>query len=105
MSLTREFENLLGLTHDLIALLEEAGDKFWPLYLKRALPKLEQRQLAGATYLLGCFTGQGSMSDLVLGAKLEQTDQLQYRTLNARLNRIRNELFSSAQSIASRKLW
>ncbi len=105
MSLRDEFRNLERLTKDLISLLEEDQDSFWPLYLKRALPKLEQRQLAGATYLLGCFTGEGSMSDLVLASQYEQSDALRYRTANARLTRLRNDLFASAQKIASRQLW
>lgn len=105
MSLGREFTHLQMLLNNTIALLEESGDTFWCAFLRRALAQVQENKLSGATMVLGCFNGADSFSDLVVGEHLKQSDELAYNNLNQRLQHLRNEVFQSASTIASRKLW
>ena len=105
MTLSSEFAKLDRLVHELLALLDEADETFWHRYLERGVKNVQAHKLAGATFILGCYTGQGSFSDLKLARDLEQSEPLRHRNLNARLTALRNEVFSSASRIASRELW
>ena len=103
--LTQEFEQLGQHTEALIELLEEVGDPLWPRYFKRGLAMIRERRLAGATYILGCYGGHETFSDLTIGAEWLPDHPLKYEALNARLGRLRTAAFESASLIASRKLW
>ena len=105
MSLSAEFEKLNRLVQELIGLLDEAEETFWRRYLARGVQNVAEHKLAGATFILGCYAGEGSFSDLQLAPELEDTDPLRHRNLNARLSKLRTEVFKSAGRIASRELW
>jgi hypothetical protein len=105
MGLAAEFENLEHLTSQLVGLLLEVDETFWHKYLERAIPKLKRYELAGATYILGCFSGEGSFSDLTIANRADNADPLQQINLSARLNQLRTAVFKSAKRIASRQLW
>lgn len=97
-TLARDIEELGGL-------LAEAGEPFWTHQLDRALPLVRERKLAGATFVLGCFGGADTLSDLVIGASWETADPLRFRNLNARLMRLRTRVFESANAITARRAW
>lgn len=103
--LTEEFELLHAHVQALIGLLEEAEETFWAAYLRRGLRLVEARKLAGATAVLGCYGGEDTLSDLVIGRRWEADDPLRFRNLNARLSHLRNETFAAANAIASRRSW
>ena len=105
MSLSAEFDKLLRLVQELIGLLEEADETFWRRYLVRGIKNIEAHKLAGATFILGCYSGEGSFSDLELASELEESEPLRHRNLNARLSTLRTDVFKSASRIASRELW
>ena len=105
MSLSAEFERLDRLVQELTSLLDEADETFWRKYLERGIPNIQAHRLAGATFVLGCYTGEGSFSDLKIGIELEEAEPLKFRNLNARLHGLRTEVFTSASRIASRELW
>ncbi|MEM7097933.1 MAG: hypothetical protein AAF541_06690 [Pseudomonadota bacterium] len=105
MKLQAEFKNLEQLVHELLGLLNEADETFWKRYLERGVEKIKRRELAGATYVLGCYNGEGSFSDLTIAEALKETQPLDHKNLNARLGQLRTEIFTSANKIASRKLW
>jgi len=75
----------------LIALFEEAGETFWHRYLARALIDVRERRLTGVTYVLGCYGGEDTFSDLTLGAP----------ALDRRLVQLRSSIFTIADAIAS----
>ncbi len=105
MQLQEEFRNLADLLEQLLSLLDESGDEFWSAYLRRGLTKVKNSELAGATYILGCFNGADTFADLTIGSQWQQEDPIRYRNLNARLMDLRNRTFQSASRIASRRLW
>ncbi len=105
MSLGQEFARLDSLLSQTISLLKESGDTFWIAFLERAVVQVQENKLSGATMVLGCFNGADSFSDLTIGEHLKESDELAYRNLNQRLHQLRNEVFDSASTIASRKLW
>ena len=105
MSLSQEFEHLKRLLGNTISLLQESGDTFWCAFLQRALTQVEENKLSGATMVLGCFNGADSFADLTIGQHLRADDELAYNNLNQRLHHLRNQIFKSASTIASRKLW
>lgn len=105
MSLPAEFETLASALNRLMALLEECDEQFWLPYLKRGLRDVQDRKLAGATSVLGCYGGQDTLSDLCIGAVHREQDPLRYRNLNARLSELRTEVFQAADQIASRRSW
>jgi hypothetical protein len=73
--------------------------------MQRALPKIEDHELAGATLVLGCYGGMDTFSDLELGKAIIQSDPIRYRKLNARLDHLRTKTFEAARSIAARQTW
>ncbi len=100
-----EFEELGKNVRLLIALLREADEVFWSRTLERGLPKIEARELAGATFVLGCYGGVDTFSDFELAGELAATEPLRHRNLNARLTELRTAAFESAQGIAARRNW
>ena len=105
MSLSAEFAHLQRLLANTISLLQESGDTFWCQFLSRAMTQVEAHKLSGATMVLGCFNGADSFADLKIGLHLQESDELAYNNLNQRLTHLRNQIFESASTIASRKLW
>lgn len=105
MQLQNEFQRLASLLEQMLSLLQEAEDTFWTAYLQRGLNKVKKSELAGATFILGCYNGQDTFSDLVIGQQWQDSDPVRFRNLNARLGQLRTEIFESAGRIASRKLW
>lgn len=109
--LDEEFDELGAAVRALIGLLEEVPpvsggqEKFWLSYLRRGLVQIDARKLAGATAVLGCFGGEDTFSDLVIGRDLEAGEPLRFRNLNARLGELRNRTFDTASAIASRRSW
>ena len=100
--LQKEFDALAHALKQTISLLEESEERFWVPYLKRGLRQVEQQHLAGATFILGCFGGAETFSDLRLNAG---QDDLADRNANARLMHLRNTIFECASAIASRRHW
>ncbi len=105
MTLDEQFDQLAGHTRALIGLLEEADHRFWISYLQRGLRQVEERKLAGATFILGCFGGFETLSDLTLAEEARDSDPLRYRNLNARLTHLRTQTFEAANAIAARRSW
>ena len=103
--LNHEFEALGDTVDQLIALLEESGHRFWVPYLKRGLAQIRENKLSGATFVLGCYGGEETFSDLVIGSDVETSDPLRFRNLNARLSHLRNQTFEHANVITSRRSW
>ena len=100
--LEEAFKDLAGSVRQLIALLEEAGEPFWSKTLTRSLKLLDEQQLRGATFVLGCFGGEETLSDFRLSASDED---LGAKNRAARLNHLRDQVFKQADLIASRSLW
>ena len=104
-ALAAEFDVLEKDLLALLGLLEEAEERFWHNTLARGLRQVRDRKLAGATYILGCYGGQETFSDLVIGARFSESEPLRYRNLNARLVELRTRTFESANAIAARRSW
>ena len=104
-SLAAEFETLESDLVALLSLLEEADERFWHKTLARGLGQIRDQKLAGATYVLGCFGGQDTFSDLVIGRRYSASEPLRFRNLNARLRELRTRTFESANAIAARRSW
>lgn len=100
-----EFATLAADVRELVSLLQEADETFWSNTLSRGLRQIEAHQLAGATYILGCYGGIDTFSDLVIGGRWSRSDPLRYRNLNARLGHLRTRTFESANAIAARRSW
>ena len=103
--LDRQFDQLGDNVAQLISLLEESGDPFWISYLRRGLAQVREHRLSGATFILGCYGGTDTFSDLVIGRRFEHSDPLAFRNLNARLSQLRTSTFDSANAITSRRAW
>jgi hypothetical protein len=103
--LDAQFETLAQDIEELRGLLVEVDDRFWIAYLDRGLALVRQRRLAGATFVLGCFGGTDTLSDLVIGREWETAEPLRFRNLNARLAALRTRVFESANAITSRRAW
>jgi len=103
--LDREFSELSENITQLIGLLEESEDAFWIPYLRRGLHQVRENRLSGATFILGCYGGVETFSDLVIGRRFEASDPLKFRNLNARLAHLRTRTFESANAITSRRSW
>jgi len=71
----------------------------------RGLAQVRENRLSGATFILGCFGGAETFSDLVIGRQFETSDPLKFRNLNARLSHLRTRTFESANAITSRRAW
>jgi hypothetical protein len=104
-SLDDEFATLAADVRALIGLLTEAEEVFWANAFKRGLPLVEAHKLAGATGILGCYGGENTFSDLVIGQRWVGSEPLKYRNLNARLGHLRTRAFESANIIAARRSW
>ncbi len=105
MTLNQQFIDLGNATRELIGLLSEADERFWVMCMQRALPKIEDHELAGATLVLGCFGGIDTFSDLQLRKELIDSDPVRYRNLNGRLDHLRTRTFEAARRIAARQTW
>ena len=103
--LDRQFDRLGDSVVQLISLLEESGDPFWIPYLQRGLAQVRENRLSGATFILGCYGGAETFSDLVIGHRFEQTDPQVFHNLNARLSDLRTRTFDCANAITSRRAW
>lgn len=103
--LNRQFTELGENVDRLIGLLEESEERFWVPYLRRGLAQVRENRLSGATFILGCFGGAETFSDLVIGRQFEDSDPLKFRNLNARLTHLRTRTFDSANAITSRRAW
>lgn len=104
-SLSGQFAALSQQLNQLISLLEESEDRFWVAYIKRGLKQVDENKLAGATFILGCYGGEDTFSDVVIATHWQQDNPLKYQNANARLGQLRNEIFSTASAIASRRHW
>ena len=104
-SLERDFATLESDLQALLALLEEADETFWRNTLARGMRQVRDQKLAGATYILGCYGGVETFSDLVIGQDFEDSEPLRFRNLNARLSHLRTRTFDSANAIAARRSW
>jgi hypothetical protein len=103
--LDRQFIELSDNITQLIGLLEESQDPFWVPYLRRGLLQVQENRLSGATFILGCYGGVETFSDLVIGRRFESSDPLRFRNLNDRLTHLRTRTFESANAITSRRAW
>ena len=103
--LAEQFETLANLLRQTISLLEESDERFWISYLKRGLRQVDEHRLAGATFILGCYGGEDTFSDFVIAPHWQQEAPLQFENANARLNHLRNGIFTAASAIASRRHW
>ncbi|MEZ5560960.1 MAG: hypothetical protein R3E86_20765 [Pseudomonadales bacterium] len=103
--LEQQFDDLDDSVSQLIALLEEADERFWVPYLRRGLTQVRQHRLSGATFILGCYGGEDTFSDVVIGRAIAGADPLRFRNLNARLDHLRTRTFESANAITSRRAW
>lgn len=103
--LSREFESLSHQLRQVISLLEESGDAFWIAFLRRGLRQVDERRLAGATFVLGCYGGEDTFSDVVIGKHWQESKPLEFKNANARLQVLRDGIFESAGAIASRRHW
>jgi len=75
----------------LIELLQAANEPFWPRLFTQGLAQIRARRLSGATYVLGCYGGADTFSDLELASPLRQQ----------RLVQLRNRIFALADAIAA----
>ncbi|MGD8832918.1 MAG: hypothetical protein PVF57_20095 [Pseudomonadales bacterium] len=100
-----DFAALAADVRALLGLLHEAEETFWMNTIARGLRQIEAHELAGATYILGCFGGVDTFSDLVIGRQWSRSDPLRFRNLNARLGHLRTRTFESANAIAARRHW
>lgn len=104
-ALNEQFELLERALEELLALLEEADERFWVPYFRRGLGQVRERRLAGATFVLGCYGGVDTFSDAVIGAHWQTEDPLRFRNLNARLGELRTRVFETANAITARRAW
>jgi hypothetical protein len=104
-SLDAEFATLEADVRALMGLLTEAEETFWTNTFARGLRQVEAQQLAGATYILGCYGGEDTFSDLVIGSRWSGSEPLKFKNLNARLGHLRTRTFESANAIAARRSW
>jgi len=104
-TLNQQFIDLGNTTRELISLLHEADEGFWVMCMRRALPKIEGHELAGATLVLGCYGGMDTFSDLDLAKGLAEQDPVRHRNLNGRLDHLRTKTFEAARCIAARQTW
>lgn len=103
--LEAEFAALEADVQALVGLLEEAEETFWANTLARGLRQVQAHRLAGVTYVLGCYGGEHTFSDLVIGQRFSRSQPLKYRNLNARLSHLRTRAFESANAITARRSW
>jgi hypothetical protein len=100
-----EFEEIAICVRMLIDLLEEAEEPYWIPQLQRSLAQVIERRLSGVTFVLGCYGGADTFSDLVIGRRWETGQPLKFRNLNARLSILRTKTFDAANAVTSRRSW
>jgi hypothetical protein len=61
--------------------------------------------VSGATFILGCYGGAETFSDLVVGRQFATSDPIRFRNLNARLTELRTRVFECANAITARRAW
>jgi hypothetical protein len=105
VTLADQFAILARDVEELIGLLEEADERFWIGYFKRGLIDVRAHRLAGVTYVLGCYGGAETFSDLVIGCGRPSGETLAVTNLNARLAHLRTRVFDSANAITARRVW
>ncbi len=76
---------------EMVLLLDRAGERFWRHLLSRCLPDVRARKLTGVTGVLGCYGGEDTFSDLVIGHDLD----------SRRLAVLRTAIFDVANGIAA----
>jgi len=103
--LAQEFDTLSHLLRQAISLLEETDEHFWVSYFKRGLRQVDDHRLSGATFILGCYGGVDTFSDVVIARHWEQQAPLRFKNANGRLSSLRDDIFTAASTIASRKHW
>ena len=103
--LDAQFATLARDLEMLIALLDEADDRFWRPWFERGLTQVRAHRLGGATYIHGCYGGEDTFSDHALRADLATSDPLRHRNLNARLTLLRDRVFDAANAITARRAW
>lgn len=101
-ALEARFEELTARVEELIALLEEAREEYWLRMLRRALPRVRDRQLVGVTDLLGNYGGADTFSDLVIGERWKEQNHTRWVVQNRKLVHLRTSIFDLANEIASR---
>jgi len=105
LTLDDQFGRLAVQLRQTISLLEATEDPFWITFLRRGLTQVDRHRLSGATFVLGCYGGENTFSDVTIAGQFEHSDPLQYRNANARLKVLRNDMFETANAIASRRHW
>jgi hypothetical protein len=103
--LDAQFADLDEAVSRLIGLLEESDDRFWIPNLQRGLADVRAHRLSGATFILGCYGGAETFSDLVVGRQFATSDPIRFRNLNARLTELRTRVFECANAITARRAW
>lgn len=104
-TLDEQFERLARQLRQTISLLDATHDCYWANFLQRGLKQVDLRRLSGATFVLGCYGGENTFSDVTIAHQFEHSDPLQFSNANARLHALRNDMFETANAIASRKHW
>lgn len=61
-----DVQALLNAMRELESLLEQNGEDFWSIKVKRAADTVAHSDAYGLTQFLGLFGGMGSLNDLVL---------------------------------------
>ncbi|HSG89547.1 MAG TPA: hypothetical protein VLA56_10075 [Pseudomonadales bacterium] len=86
---------------DLLALLEDCGERYWHLRLSMALGSLQANRLGGISQVLGAFGGEGTLSDLELLTDEATRDPRRHLLANRQLERLRGPLFTLANEISN----
>ena len=93
LDMDERFRALEANLQELIDLLSIANELFWLRFMRQGLTQVKERRLSGATYVLGCYGGAETFSDLVLAGSSAATNQ--------RLVELRNEIYALANAIAA----
>lgn len=80
-----------------IEALEEADERYWVLFLQRALERVRANQLTGVTQVMSCFQGEGSLSDL----QPKSRGATPAHVFDARWTQLRDSVFRSADQLLS----
>ncbi len=99
--MAEKFEELSARLEELQVLLEDADERLWLRFMAHGARQVREKKLAGATYVLGCYGGEDTFSDLVVHRALRTRDPKRYQLLNNRLTYLRDSIFTVANDIAS----
>lgn len=99
--MTAKFEELSARLEELLVLLEDADELLWLRFMNQAARKVRKKTLAGVTYVLGCYGGEDTFSDLVIHPQLKTRDPRRYQLSNKRLKHLRSTIFTLANDIAA----